>query len=141
MNLGTREMLSAADQAAGDLAVVRVAVNGLLEVGKADEARRVVAAARFLSPGNPELAGLWARVNFESARAGQRKRAKAVKTRENAQDAHFATDGDRSTLPFVRLVGETSPKAARAAGGTVRLDAVSLPRPHFARMGARKADG
>ena len=55
-NLGTREMLAATGTigAAGNVTVVRVAVGGLLEVGKI-AARRVLAKARFLCPGNREL--------------------------------------------------------------------------------------
>jgi hypothetical protein len=141
---GAREMLAATEQAPGDLAVVRVAVQGLLEVGKTAAARRVLATARFLRPGNTELAALWERVKFEAARQTQ-KSARATQTRENAryaQDAQFATDGDRVTLPFVRLADGTG--AARGgtegAGGTVRRDAASAPRPHLARLRARKAD-
>src|SRR5262249_16037334 len=41
LRLGAREMLAATELAPGDVAVVRVAVNGLLEVGKVSEARQV----------------------------------------------------------------------------------------------------
>jgi hypothetical protein len=146
VKLGTREMLGATDHAAGDIEVVRVVVMGLLEAGKAVEARHVIAKARFLCPGNAELTALWERVKFDTARLAQRKMAKVEKTRENAryaQDAHFATEGDRVTLPFVRLADDTDPSKADtkgAGGGTVRHDAASLPRPYLARLRARKAD-
>lgn len=150
VKLGTREMLAAAEMAAGDVAVVRVAVNGLLEIGKAADARRVLATARFLRPGDLDLAALWERVKFETARLGQCERAKTAKTAKSekfestryAQDAHFATDGDRVILPFVRLADDTDPSkiAKGPAGGTVRRDGASFPRPHLARFGARKAD-
>lgn len=144
---GVREMLAAAELAPGNLEVIRVIVGGLLELGRAREARQVVATARFLCPGNSELGGLCERVKFESARIAQLKTTKAAKIRGNtrpAQDAHFATDGDRVTLPFVRLASDTDsseagPKAA-SAGGTVRRDTVSFPRPHFPRLQARNAD-
>ncbi len=140
---GTREMLAAVAAAAGDVAVVRVAVQGLLEVGKVADARQVIARARFLCPGNGELTALWQRVNFEDARRTQRKLVKAEKSNKAertsgktryAQDAHFATDGDRVTLPFVR------PTGAPGNGGTVRHDGPSFPRPHIARLHTRKAD-
>jgi hypothetical protein len=147
VKLGTREMLAASEAAAGDAAVVRVAVTGLLEAGKATDARRVLVTARFLQPGNAELTALWERVKFESARLGQRAIAKLGKVEKfentrHAQDAHFATDGDRVTLPFVRLADDTDPSKATKgpAGGTVRRDGASFPRPHLARLGARKAD-
>ena len=148
VKLGTREMLAAVESAAGDLVVVQVAVSGLLEIGKAGDARRVLVRARFLRPGDCELAALWERVKFEAARLGQRetaKTAKVEKTRENAryaQDAHFATDGDRVTLPFVRIACDTDASQAPkgSSGGTVRRDSASFPRPHLARLWARKAD-
>ncbi len=142
VKFGCREMLAATEQVPGDAAVVRVVVNGLLEVGRAAAARQVLLTARFLRPGNTELAALWERVRFETARQAQRKTGKATKTRENAryaQDAQFATDGDRATLPFVRLAHDTGPSKG-GEDGAVRRDAASFPRPHLARLRARKAD-
>lgn len=138
---GTREMLAATEATPGDVNVVRIAVTGLLEVGKTDAARAVIAKARFLCPSNCELAALWERVKFETARQAQQKTAKVGKLEKRhaktryAQDAHFATDGDRVTLPFVRPVGGHA-----GASGTVRRDGPSFPRPHLARLRARKAD-
>jgi tetratricopeptide (TPR) repeat protein len=151
VKFGTRQMLAAvlgiAATAECDLNAVRVAVGGLLEAGKTAAARRALAHARFLCPGDAELAGLWERVTFESARRAQRKVAQAAKaagTNERtrpAQDAHFATDGDRVTLPFLRPVGtERGRPRTGEPGGTVRCDPGSFPRPHFARLRARKAD-
>jgi hypothetical protein len=141
MKLGTREMLAAAEVAGIDLEVVLAAVRGLVEVGKVGAARRVVAKARFLRPGDAELGAAWEWVKFETARLSQRKAGKVVKTLEEtryAQDAHFATDGDRVTLPFLRIA-ETG-EAGERAGGIVRRDAASFPRPHVARLQARNAD-
>ena len=42
MKLGMRELLAAADATPGDLAVVRVVIDGLLEAGKLDAASRVL---------------------------------------------------------------------------------------------------
>lgn len=144
VSFGAREMLAAAENGKADVAVVGVVVRGLLEVGKTAEARQVVAGARFVQPASGELAALWERVKFETARLDQRAAAK--KTRENAryaQDAQFATEGDRVTLPFLRLADDTdASKAGRgtAGGGTVRHDAASFPRPHLAPLAVRKAD-
>lgn len=149
VKFGVREMLAAAKEAPGAIEVVRVAVRGLLEMGKADKARQVIVTARFLCPHNSELATLWERTKFESARQGQRagQTGKAAKTRENtryAQDAQFARDGDRVTLPFLRLADETDSSAVRepksASGGTVRRDSGSFPRPHLGSQRVRKAD-
>jgi tetratricopeptide (TPR) repeat protein len=138
VKFGAREMLGAAADAPGDGEVIRLAVRGLLEVGKPGEARRVLARAKFLRPDDRELAMLWERVKFETARLTQRKMAKTREATRHAQDAPFATDGDRVVLPFVRIA-DTRP--ARAAdGGTMRRDTISFPRPHFPRLLARKAD-
>jgi hypothetical protein len=140
VKLGIRAMLAAVELGAANVEVVRIAVNGLLEVNEVAEARQVIAKARFLCPNNSELLGLWERVKFEAARLAQ-KLGKAEKTRENAryaQDAHLATDGDRVTLPFVRLADGT--KGTAGGTGAVRQDTASFPRPHLARLGARKAD-
>lgn len=137
---GAREMLAAVEAAPSDLAVVRVAVCGLLEVGKTAEARRVVVACRFVTPTNTELASLFERVKFETARRDQRARARNARY---AQDAQFATEGDRVTLPFLRVADGTdsSPTGKGVAGGdTMRHDAASFPRPHLTRLALRKAD-
>ena len=131
VKFGCHAMLSAAEQAPGDAAVIRVAVNGLLEVGQAASARQVLLTARFLCPANAELAALWERVRFETARQAQRKTKTHANTRY-AQDAQFATDGDRVTLPFVALAHDTHPSSG-GEGGTVRKDTASFPRPYLAR--------
>ncbi len=139
VKLGTRQMLAAAASAAGDVAIVRIAVSGLLETGKVEDARQAIVNARFLCPGNSELAALWEQTKFELARHAQRKSKADARTRY-AQDAQLATDGDRVSLPFMRPVG-TGPNAGTLGlgTGTVRCDAGSLPRPHLARLRARRA--
>ncbi|MCI0702266.1 MAG: hypothetical protein L0241_14380 [Planctomycetia bacterium] len=140
---GCREILEAAHESPGDVNVIRIAVSGLLDVGKPSDARRVLAKARFLCPGNRELAGLWERMKFETARLEQRKLVKIDAITRHAQDAQFATDGDRVYLPFVRLADDssTSPNGKAGKGGTVRRDLASFPRPHITRLHIRKADG
>ena len=146
INGGTREMLAAAAASASDLAVIRVAVSGLLEAGKIDEARQIIVKARFQNPGNAELAALGVRVKFESATFSQRQMAKSAPkhtSTRDAQDAHFATDGDRDILPFIRVadMDPATSTSGNGGGGTVRRDAVSSPRPHLSRLQTRKADG
>jgi hypothetical protein len=143
IKLGTREMLAAVDAAKSDLEVIRVAVSGLLEVGKVNTARKVIAQSRFLCPGNAELAFLWEQMKFESARLMQ----KTGENTRHAQDAHIATEGGRVVLPFVRPVNvnENEPSGNNGSRngsgrGTVRRDTASFPRPHIARLRARKAD-
>lgn len=133
VKLGARAMVRAARAALTDLDVVRIAVTGLLETGCPTLARSVLTKARFACPAaSAELGALWERVKFESARRAQRKAARPGPARETtryAQDARFATDGDRVTLPFLRVFD-----------GTPRRDAGSTPRPHLARLPRKKAD-
>jgi hypothetical protein len=131
--VGVRALRAAAAAAPGDVAVVQVVAEGLLEAGRLAAARRAVTAARFLCPGDRDLAALWGRVRFETARQARRGRRGATRQR---QDAEFAKDGGRVVLPFVRAVGGVK----SAEGGTVRRDVVSFPRPHLARLRARNAD-
>ncbi len=136
---GVREMVAAVELAPGDVEVLRVAVGGLLELGKPNRARRVISKAQFLRPGHPELAAMWERTKFERARLTQRQGAKTRGNTRYAQDAPFARDGDRVLLPFVRIADGTSAKSS-VPGGTVRTDAVSFPRPHLGRLRIGKAD-
>ncbi len=129
---GIREMLAAAEQAPGAVEAVRVVVSGLLEMGKPGEARRVLAKAQFLRPNHPELAALWERTRFESARLAQQKAAKGRDDTRFAQDAQLARDGGRVLLPFVRIADGTG--SAGALRGSVRTDTVSFPRPHLGRL-------
>jgi hypothetical protein len=141
VRLGTCEMLAATDAAPGDMDVIRVAVGGLLEVGKPAKARRVLTCAQFLCPNNRELAGLAERVKFEMAQITQRKMAKLRWTTRDAQDAHFATDGDRAFLPFVRLA-HNAPRtdSDRATASATRRDTISFPRPHLGTLRVGKSD-
>ena len=133
---GVCEMLAAAEQAPGDVTVIRVAVGGLLEMGKLGKARGVLAKAMFLRPGHRELTNTWERTKFETARLTQRRTAKTRENTRYAQDAQFARDGDRVLLPFVRIADGTG----TASGASVRTDTVSFPRPHFDRLRISKLD-
>lgn len=95
----------------GDIAVVRVVVEGFLEAGKTDEARRAIMRARFRCGDHKELDRLEQRTRFEDARRGQR-----VQQRTSAREA----------VPFLRVVG-----------GIVRRDTGSRPRPHIRRIDRR----
>lgn len=132
---GVRELLTAANAATDDVAVLRVAVDGLLEAGRVKAARRVVLKARFLRPECRAVAVLWERVRFEATRREQRELGRTTRHR---QDAEFARDGGRVVLPFVRLVGVGG--TGRGSGSTGRCDVVSLPQPHFPRLSVRRAD-
>lgn len=131
---GARELLAAVNAAPGDVPVVRIATEGLLEAGRLSAARRVLERARFLNPtgrANRELIALWERFRFEQARRVQRA------TTRHRHDAELATDGGRVVLPFVRLVSD---ERATVADEMTRRDIVSLPKPHFPRLLRRNAD-
>lgn len=136
---GVRELLNAAAASPGDLAVMRVVIDGLIEARQFVSARQVLNRARFLcfEPAQDRvLEGLWQRVRFESARCAQ---VGAMRR----QDADFATDGGRMVLPFLRRISESGSCAARVAdsAGSSRKDVLSLPRPHWPKMPVRRADG
>ena len=134
---GIRELLAAADAAPGDLEVIRVVVEGLLEADRPGTARRVLNRSSFLCRGAApvrELRLLSERVRF--ARAQREQRGERGTTR-HGQEAEFAREGGRVVLPFVRVATE----GAKRPGESVRRDVISFPRPHFPRLGSRKADG
>jgi len=132
---GVRELLAAADAAPGDLAVLRVAIDGLLEADRLQPARRLVIRASFLCRDVArmrELRALDERVRFAAARREQRGERGTTRHR---QDAEHARDGGRVVLPFIRIA-----RATTSNGSAVRRDVVSIPRPHFPRLRSRKAD-
>jgi hypothetical protein len=133
---GVCKLLRASDQAPGDLDVVRVVVDGLLEADRPGTARRVLNRAGFLCRNSArarELRLLSERVRFAIARRDQRGERG---TTRHGQDAEFARDGGRVVLPFIRVATETPAQK----GEQVRRDVISLPRPHFPRLLSRKAD-
>jgi tetratricopeptide (TPR) repeat protein len=133
---GVRELLAAAEAALGDLGVVRVVVDGLLEADRPGTARRVLNRTGFLCRGAVrmrELQALIERVRFASVQRSQRGERG---TTRNGQDAGIATDGARVVLPFIRLTAGTTGRS----GESVRRDVVSFPRPHFPRLRSRRAD-
>lgn len=131
---GLRAVLGAAAAAPGDLAVLRVVIDGLLIVGRFTAARRVLTRARFLRRHDQELLVLEGRVRFAAARAIRVKHGRVTRPE---QDAGFATDGDRVALPFVR----PHEPAAAAAGPTGATPAVMpFPRRLALRLRCRNAD-
>jgi hypothetical protein len=130
-------LLAAATAAPGDVAVIRVVTEGLIEAGKIKMAARVLQKARFLCHGSlkdRELQTLSERVRFETVRSAQRE------TTRHEQDADYAMDGGRLVLPFVGKAKVSAKETATAAKESIRLDVVSLPQPHFPRLRIRRAD-
>jgi hypothetical protein len=134
---GARELLAAANAAPGDVAVIRVVTEGLIEARRFVDARLVLNKARFLSfesAKDRELTNLSERVRFESTRRAQRE------TTRHVQDAEFAKEGGRVVLPFVRIAEETGTGSKSHSNKSTRRDVVSMPRPHFPRIRVRRAD-
>jgi tetratricopeptide (TPR) repeat protein len=133
---GVKEMLAAADAAMGDLNVIRIVVEGLLEADRPGTALRVLNRVGFLcheAEKSREFRVLVERVRFARARRDQRGERGTTRKR---QDAVIATEGARVVLPFIRVTTEAKPRQ----GEIVRRDVVSLPRPHFPRLRSRKVD-
>jgi hypothetical protein len=134
---GIRELLAAAAIAPGDIAVIRVVTEGLIEAGQLNTASRVLDKARFRCfeiTKDRELVALMERLRFEITRCAQRE------TRRHRQDAGFAKDGGRLVIPFIRKVKQSGGGTGAANHGKTRRDVVSLPKPHFPRLRIRRAD-
>jgi hypothetical protein len=133
---GIRALLAAADRAPGELAVLRVVVDGLLEAERPGTARRVLNRAAFLcrdAVRTRELRSLSERVRFIIAKRDQRGERGTTRL---GQDAEFARDGGRVVLPFIRVAADMAPRGE----ARIRRDILSMPRPHFPRLSSRRAD-
>ncbi len=128
---GVRELMAAASAARGEVAVIRVITQGLIEAGRFKDARAVLNKARFLcfqTGKGKELETLMELVRFEFARSAQREITR------HRLDADYAMDGGRVVLPFVRIADSTRKPTKSAGNGSQRRDVVSLPRPHFPQL-------
>src|SRR5579872_1003705 len=133
---GVRELLAAVDVSPGNVEVLTIAIEGLIEAREYGVAWRVVNQARFFrfdTAKNREVVALLERVRYESARCEQRE------TRRQWQDARFATDGGRMVLPFNREVTKKGRSSKAQSGESIRRDVVSLSKPHFPRLRKRRA--
>lgn len=129
---GVRELLAASEAALKDAMLLEVVADGLIEAGKVRLAERIIVKARFLCPGSGEVRRLWERVRFAAARQGQR-------CGSSTQDAGPAREGGVQLLPFLRVV-RSSP-GGKTPLANVRRDAISIPKPHLARLRSTNADG
>lgn len=133
---GVRELLEAADKAAGNIPIVRVVVEGLIEARRFGTARRVLMQARFLAlraADDREIESLDDRVRFETARCKQREASR------RRLDADFAMEGGRAVLPFIRTVAVAT-DGTEKVGTNVRRDVLTITRPHLPRFKVRRAD-
>lgn len=110
---------AAAMQAPDDVKLLSKVLTGLRRAGRADEARRLLVAARFRHPRDARYTALWNRFQFDAARLGQ-ERARRQRTRPAAEPV---------LLPFVRPEPTTTKPAI--AGRVLRHDGPSSPTPHL----------
>jgi hypothetical protein len=117
---GCRALVRAAKLAPTDLAVLALAVDGLLHAGRIRTARRLVTPARFLAGPNGKIAAMMHRVRYAELWNGQQ------------------TPRSNSILPFIR-VQSTGP--SQPVPVIVRKDAASRPKSHLVRRPVRKSRG
>lgn len=134
---GIRELRAAVMTAPGDLAVIRVATEGLIEARQFGTARILLNMARFLchEPVQArEVTRLADSVRFAATRCQQRRNRRQ-------RIANSATDGGLAVLSFPGCAAHGESRAARAiSAGMSRRDVVSMPRPHFPKLKVRRAD-
>jgi predicted Zn-dependent protease len=95
-------------------------VDGFVAMGREDEARRVLIAARFRAPNDAGIAQLWNQFRFDCLRL------------EQARSSRGARAGADTILPFPEPVASCSPVEGRSV--VIRADRVSRPRPHVLRL-------
>jgi Flp pilus assembly protein TadD len=109
---------TAAGLAPGYAPVLAVVAEALTAAGRADRAVAMIGKARFAAPGDAAVAGLWDRVRFAAAAAGQRPAGPRRAT-------------NPAVLPFVRVAG------GAVGGRVVRRDVASAAVPHVGRLTVR----
>jgi tetratricopeptide (TPR) repeat protein len=110
---------TAAGQAPDDLKLLGKVLTGLRRAGRADEARRLIVAARFRHPRDGRYTALWNRFQFDATRLGQ----------EQARRGRRRPANEPVLLPFVRP--EPAPVKPAVAGRVLRHDGPSSPTPHL----------
>jgi tetratricopeptide (TPR) repeat protein len=122
---GLKCLRRAVELSPDDADLVAKLVEGLLEVGRQDEARKTLQAALFRNPRDSRFRKLWSDFQFQQLREEQQE--------ERYADPK-AGNGDQGPvlLPFLRPVSEPASPASRAR--RIRRDSPSLlPPPHVPR--------
>jgi Flp pilus assembly protein TadD len=104
-----------------DAATLGEIADGFVALGRADDARCVLTAARFRAPTDSGVAGLWDRFRFMLAARGQ---------------GQAGTSG--GILPFPGR--QTDVTASAGDGVVLRADRKSTPAPHLLRLLGRRSD-
>jgi tetratricopeptide (TPR) repeat protein len=114
--------IAATDLAPNDVAVIDEITDGLCFLGKEEDARSVLTAARFRLGHDAELEQLWNRFRFlqlhRQQQAARRRKALA--------------EGEAVILPYVPSKETSGPKGEP---GILRHDRFSRPTPHATRPG------
>ncbi len=132
VRLGWEKAARGAFIAAADLAPINIdtideIADGLCFLGRAEDARLVLIAARFRLGHSTEMEQLWSRFQFLKLYTSQQK-----ERRRKAREAHQAV-----ILPFVP--GPVAQESARHPG-ILRFDRSSTPAPHNSRKPGKSSD-
>jgi tetratricopeptide (TPR) repeat protein len=114
--------VAAADLAPNQVEVIDEIVDGFCFLGRHDDARATLMAARFRLGHSTELEQLWNRFRFLMARDKQQ----SLRRRE------ALARGEAVVLPFKLSVEPVEPK--QTEGGILRHDRLSRPAPHTRRQ-------
>jgi Tfp pilus assembly protein PilF len=127
---GLHALRKAAELAPDDPEIVAQLVEGLCDQHQADEARKVLRAARFRNSRDPRFLKLWNDFQFQQLREAQ----EAARRTERYPDAANA----RMILPFIRPApGDTTALPARKK---FRRDGASFPNPPHPRRRSHLPD-
>lgn len=115
--------IAAADLAPMDVAIIDEIADGLCFLGKEEDARSVLIAARFRLGHDAELEKLWNRFRFLQLHREQ----------QTARRSKALADGEAVILPFVP---SKEPRESTDTGDPVilRHDRFSKPKPHTTRL-------
>jgi tetratricopeptide (TPR) repeat protein len=116
--------IAAADLAPMDFDVIDEVTDGFCFLGREEDARSVLMAARFRLGHNPELEQLWNRFRFLQLHRKQ----------QTSQRRKALAEGEAIVLPFVPA---TTPSESEGEPGILRHDRFSRSTPHSPR---RKSD-
>ncbi len=113
--------IAAADLAPMDVAIVDEIADGLCFLGKEEDARSVLIAARFRLGHNAELEQLWHRFRFLQLHREQ----------QAARRRQALAEGEAVILPFVPSI---QPRETKGEPVILRHDRFSRPTPHATRL-------
>ncbi len=123
---GVQALYRAVELQPDDPAALGDLVEGLMQLGRNDEARGVLLAAQFRHARDRRFQQLWHDFQFRLLHDQQR-------AQRHAQAEHAAADEGSMLLPFVR------PECA-TLGRRIRRDAASSPKPPHSRRAVRRSE-